>query len=95
MTSERDRRERRGERNVVRDADGRVDDVADELRLGAAGEQRRDVVAERQREGEDRAGDDAGQRERQDDAAERREAAARRDRATPRGSEWGIRSSAA
>ena len=36
-----------------------VDDVADELRARAADEQRRDEVAERQREGEDRAGHDA------------------------------------
>ena len=37
----------------------------------AADQQRRDEVAERQREGEDRAGDDAGQRQRQDHAAQR------------------------
>ena len=63
------RRERGREREVVRDADVDVDDVADELR--ARDERRRDVVAERQREGEDRAGRDRGQREREDDAPER------------------------
>ena len=50
---DRHRGERRRERQVVRDADVGVDDVADELR--ARHELRRDVVAERQREREDRA----------------------------------------
>src|ERR671910_1443463 len=50
----RHRRERGCEREVVGDADVDVDDVADELR--ARDELWRDVVAERQREGEDRPG---------------------------------------
>src|SRR5581483_9495250 len=58
---ERDRSEGRCEREVARGAEaGRVDDVADERRPRAADERRSDVVAERQREGEDRAGDNAG-----------------------------------
>ena len=56
---QRDRRERGRERQVVRDPSPSVDDVADEARAGAADERRRDVVAERQREREDRARDDA------------------------------------
>src|SRR6476661_5043613 len=68
---ERNARERRGERDVVRDADGRIDDIADELRPWTpACEQWRDVVAEREREREDRARDHARQRERQHDSAE-------------------------
>jgi hypothetical protein len=55
-------------RQIVRDADVVVDDVADELR---GGEQLGgDEVPERQREGEDGAGDHRRQRERQHDAPE-------------------------
>src|SRR6516162_6792078 len=54
-----------GERHVVRDPDVAVDDVADEVGAGPADQQRRDVVTERQREGEDRPGDDARQGERE------------------------------
>ena len=42
-----------------------IDDLAEDQR-GRADDLRHDVVAERQREGEDRAGDDARQGERQD-----------------------------
>ncbi len=70
ITATRHDRVRGGERQL-RLVDAVVDDVADELARGAADEQRRDVVAERQREREDRAGDDARQRERQDHAAQR------------------------
>ena len=53
-----------------------VDDVADHrAEFVPPMSSRRDVVAERQREGEDRAGDDSGQRERQDHAPERPPAA--------------------
>ena len=58
---------RGGQRLVDRDV--AVDDVADEL--AARHERRDDVVAEGQREREDRAGDDRGQGQRQDDPAER------------------------
>ena len=54
----RDHRERRRERDVRVDADEAVDDVPDEARARPADEQRRDVVAEREREREDRAGDE-------------------------------------
>ena len=52
---------------VVGDAEVAVDDRADQLWLSppTIG---RDEVAEREREREDRAGDDAGERERQHDA---------------------------
>src|SRR5436305_10064756 len=40
----------RGERDVVRDPDVRVDDVPDEVRAGPADQQRGDVVPEGQRE---------------------------------------------
>jgi hypothetical protein len=59
-------RERGRERDVAVDADEVVDDVANEARAGSADEQRCDEVAEREREGEDRAGDHPRQRQRQD-----------------------------
>ena len=62
-------RERGGEGQVVGDVV--EDDVADELVVGD--QARRDVVAEGQREGEDRAGDDGREGERQDHPAEGRE----------------------
>ena len=58
-------RHRGGERHVVRDPDVGVDDVADEGRARPADQQRRDVVPEGQREGEDRPGHDPRQGERQ------------------------------
>ena len=61
--------QRRRERQVAGDAHLALDDVAQEL--GAGHERRRDVVTERQREREDRAGHDRRERERQDDPAER------------------------
>ena len=60
------------EREVVREADVVVDDVADEIGARpATDQQRRDEVAEGEREREDRSGDDARQGERQHDAAQR------------------------
>ena len=68
MTSDRHGREGGGQRQVVGDVV--VDDVADELGVGRD-QRRRDVVAEGEREGEDRAGDDGREGERQDHAPER------------------------
>ena len=65
----------RRERHVVGDADVGEDHVADELRSGAADQKRRQVVAEGEREGEDRPRHEPGQGERQDDAPERPEPA--------------------
>ena len=59
-------RVRSGEGHVVGDADVLVHDVAEELCV--ARKRRNDVVAERQCEREDGAGDDTGQSERQDHA---------------------------
>src|SRR3954468_4749956 len=59
----RDSRERGGKWDVGL-ADLVVDDVADEARARTAYEERRDEVAEREREREDRACDQPGQRER-------------------------------
>ena len=72
-------RERHGgegsrEGRVVGDAEVAVDDRADQLVVVAAHDRRRDEVAEREREREDRAGHDARERERQHDRAERRRA---------------------
>ena len=58
-------REGGGQRDVPGGALLDVDDLAEDQRR-RADDLRHDVVAERQREGEDRAGDDAGQRQRQD-----------------------------
>ena len=57
---------------VVGDAEVAVDDGADQLVVVAADDRGRDEVAQREREREDRAGHDAGERERQHDGAERR-----------------------
>ena len=65
--ADRDKRERRGNRQVRPVVV--VDDRADELL--ARDELRRDVVPEGQREREDRAGNDGGERERQRDLEER------------------------
>ena len=79
---DRDERVRRRQRQVVRHTDVVVDHVADELR--ARDDLGRDVVAEREREREDRACDERREDERQDDAEERRGRSGRRDRRTPR-----------
>src|SRR5215204_4019061 len=62
--------ESRGERNIARRSLLGVDRLADEIARGAD-DLRNDVVAKRQREGEDRSGDKSGQRQRQDDGAKR------------------------
>ena len=58
------------ERDVAGRALLRIDHLADDERR-RADDLRDDVVAERQREGEDRAGDDARRRQRQDHMAKR------------------------
>ena len=86
---DRDRHERigRGERQVVGDADVVVDHVADEL--GARDDLRRDVVTEREREREDRAGDERREDERQHDPEERAARLARPGRPRPRAASSG------
>ena len=71
-------------------ADVVVDHVADELRV--RDERRRDVVAERQAEREDRAGDDRRQRQRQDRPAGTSIPARPPRSADASSSEFGIRS---
>src|SRR5689334_18865354 len=68
---DRDHGERGRERQVAGRADVGVDDVADEARVRPADQDRRDEVAQREREGEDRPGHHARQRQRQDHAAQR------------------------
>src|SRR5438552_13695651 len=65
---ERDQREGGSEGDVVRDPDAVVDDVADERRL--PNELNDDVIAEGEREREDRASDDPGDDQREDDLPE-------------------------
>ena len=72
-----------GERDIARRALMGIDRLADE-EPRRADDLRDDVVAQRQREGEDRAGDDARQRERKDARCGRSAAASRRDRRRPR-----------
>ena len=62
--------EGRGKRDISGRSLQRVDGLPDD-QPRIADDLRNDVVAERQRKGEDRAGDDAGQRQRQDHRAER------------------------
>ena len=64
-------RQRRAERPVVGGQELVVDEIADHLELAAAEQRRRDEIADRQHEDEHRAGRDAGQRQRQGDAAGR------------------------
>ncbi len=70
-----------------------IDDVAEEL--GAGHEGWRDVVAQRQREREDRAGHDGRQGQRPDHLAEREPGPRRRGRPEASRSELGMRSSPA
>ena len=69
MMRERNQGEGGSEGDVVRDPDAVVDHVPDEG--GLPDELDHDVVAEREREREDRAGDDAGHDQREDHLAER------------------------
>ena len=91
---QRDDRQRRRQRLVVGGDQLAVDDVAEHLGL-AADDRHRDVVAERQREGEDRAGRDAGEHQRRDHHAQRRDSRRRPGRSWRRSSESGTRSNAA